>query len=158
MLSDALNETEGLVTIRDWLRWTYSRFNESELFYGHGSDNSWDEAVHLVLQALELPWDFDPAFYDSKVTTTEHNRLADLIRKRIVERKPAAYLLNQAWFCGMPFYVDERVLVPRSPIAELIEHGFQPWLGMRVWSVFSIFAAAPAVLASPVPWLSRNQQ
>ncbi|MCL6268667.1 50S ribosomal protein L3 N(5)-glutamine methyltransferase [Sansalvadorimonas sp. 2012CJ34-2] len=127
--SDTLTDTAALQTIGDWLRWTYSRFNEHDLFYGHGSDNSWDEACHLVLQALELPWDFDPSFYSSRVTATESVRLAILVRRRIEEKIPTAYLLNKAWFAGMPFYVDERVLVPRSPVAELIANGFQPWLG-----------------------------
>ncbi len=128
-LTDTLADTAALQTIGDWLRWTYSRFNENELFYGHGSDNSWDEACHLVLQALELPWDFDSSFYSSRVTATEAVRLATLVRRRIEEKVPAAYLLNKAWFAGKPFYVDERVLVPRSPVAELIANGFQPWLG-----------------------------
>ncbi len=128
-LTQHLTDTDGLETIGDWVRWTYSRFNEHELFYGHGSDNSWDEACYLVLQALELPWDFDQALYGSRLTATERSRLAKLVAQRIEQRIPTAYLLNKAWFMDMPFYVDERVLVPRSPIAELISQGFQPWLG-----------------------------
>ncbi|WP_211828215.1 50S ribosomal protein L3 N(5)-glutamine methyltransferase [Kistimonas asteriae] len=130
MVSDLLNDTSGLLTIRDWLRWTYSRFNEDpSLFYGHGTDNSWDETLHLVLQALNLPWDYDSAYFDSRLTDSERQQLTALVQRRIREHIPTAYLLNQAWFYGMPFYVDERVLVPRSPIAELIEKGFEPWLG-----------------------------
>ncbi|CAM3512001.1 50S ribosomal protein L3 N(5)-glutamine methyltransferase [Parendozoicomonas haliclonae] len=128
-LTENLKDTDGLITIGDWLRWTYSRFNEHELFYGHGSDNSWDEACHLVLQALELPWDFDESLYGCRLTQTERDRLTTLVLRRIEQRIPTAYLVNKAWFCDMPFYVDERVLVPRSPIAELIRNGFQPWLG-----------------------------
>ncbi len=120
--------SDGLETIRDFLRWSYSRFNQAELFYGHGSDNAWDEAAHLVLQALHLPWDTDQALYDSRLTASEKTTLTRLVERRITEREPVAYLLNQAWFCGMPFYVDQRVLVPRSPIAELIENRFEPWL------------------------------
>ncbi len=128
-MSDLLNDTSGLLTIRDWLRWTYSRFNEEpSLFYGHGTDNGWDEARHLVLQALNLPWDYDPGYFDSRLTDSERQQLTTLVQRRIREHIPTAYLLNQAWFFGMPFYVDERVLVPRSPIAELIEKGFEPWL------------------------------
>ncbi len=129
LTSDTLYDTDGLQTIGDWLRWTYSRFNEHELFFGHGSDNGWDEACHLVLQALELPWDFDASLYGSRLTETEKNCLATLVKRRVEERIPTPYLLNRGWFCGMPFYVDERVLVPRSPIAELIQNGFQPFLG-----------------------------
>lgn len=131
-VSDLLSDTSGLLTVRDWLRWTYSRFNENpSLFYGHGTDNSQDEALYLVLQALHLPWDYDPACFGSRLTDSECRQLATLVQRRIRERIPTAYLLNQAWFCGMPFYVDERVLIPRSPVAELIEKGFEPWLGGR---------------------------
>lgn len=128
-LTNHLKDTAGLHTLGDWIRWTYSRFNEHELFYGHGSDNSWDEACHLVLQALELPWDFDPSLFGCRLTASECQRLARLVALRIEKRTPTAYLLNKAWFCDMPFYVDERVLVPRSPIGELIRDGFQPWMG-----------------------------
>jgi len=123
-----LKDQSGLLTIRDWLRWTYSRFNEAELFFGHGCADSWNEAVYLVLQALELPWDIDTEFYDSHVTSIEAKRLGVLVEQRINERKPLPYLLNKAWFCHLPFYIDERVLVPRSPIAELIEERFSSWL------------------------------
>ena len=127
-MSMYLRDKSGLRTIRDWLRWTYSRFNEEELFFGHGYTDSWNEAVYLVLQSLELPWDIDTEFYDSRVTATEAERLGYLVEQRIIERKPLAYLLQKAWFCHLPFYVDERVLIPRSPIAELIEKKFTPWL------------------------------
>ncbi|MCL6414531.1 50S ribosomal protein L3 N(5)-glutamine methyltransferase [Aestuariirhabdus sp. Z084] len=119
----------GLSTIADYIRWAFSRFNEAELFYGHGTDNGWDEAVQLVLQSLHLPWDFDRSLMSCHLTETEQHLLQQQIDRRIDERIPLAYLINKAWFCGMPFYVDERVLVPRSPIAELIEQEFQPWLG-----------------------------
>ncbi|WP_281645419.1 50S ribosomal protein L3 N(5)-glutamine methyltransferase [Parendozoicomonas sp. Alg238-R29] len=128
-LQDNLTDTDGLQTIGDWLRWTYSRFNEHDLFFGHGSDNSWDEACYLILQALELPWDFDQSLYGCRLTAIESAHLQSLVRRRIEDRVPTAYLLNKAWFCELPFYVDERVLVPRSPIAELIQNGFQPWMG-----------------------------
>ncbi|WP_426417529.1 50S ribosomal protein L3 N(5)-glutamine methyltransferase [Aestuariirhabdus sp. LZHN29] len=121
--------TQGLTTIADYIRWAYSRFNEAELFYGHGTDNGWDEAVQLVLQSLHLPWDFDPAMMSCNLTGDERMLLQSQIRRRVDERVPLPYLINKAWFCGMPFYVDERVLVPRSPIAEMIDQGFQPWLG-----------------------------
>ncbi|MBU2712475.1 50S ribosomal protein L3 N(5)-glutamine methyltransferase [Zooshikella harenae] len=125
---------DGLETVRDFIRWAYSRFNEAELFYGHGSDNGWDEAVHLVLQSLHLPWDIDQRVLDSRLTLEERTHVADLVSRRVIERIPSAYLVNQAWFCGLPFYVDERVLVPRSPIAELIDQHFQPWLGEQAVS------------------------
>ncbi len=134
-----LKDQEGLITIRDWLRWTYSRFNEAELFYGHGCVNGWDEAVYLVLQALELPWDIDPHFYDSRLTPSEIKRLGFLVNQRITARKPLPYLLNKAWFCHRPFYIDERVLIPRSPIAELIENRFSPWLdGVEITNILDL--------------------
>ncbi|MCY4328893.1 MAG: 50S ribosomal protein L3 N(5)-glutamine methyltransferase [Endozoicomonadaceae bacterium] len=123
-----LTDHSELKTIRDWLRWAYSRFNEAPLFYGHGFKDSWNEVIFLVLRALNLPWDIDNEFYDSRVTKTEAKQLYHLIEQRIVTRKPLAYLLNEAWFCSMPFYVNEKVLIPRSPIAELIEKNFSPWL------------------------------
>lgn len=120
---------EGLVSIRDFIRWGATRFNEEGLFFGHGSDNALDESLHLVFQLLQLPWDLSDNYLDSRLTHCERENLANLIEERVVSRKPLAYLVNQAWFCDMPFYVDERVLVPRSPIAELILRRFQPFLG-----------------------------
>lgn len=117
-----------LETVRDYIRWAATNFNNEKVYFGHGSDNAWDEAVFLVLGALHLPWDTDPAVLDSKLVPAERDRVCELIERRCKERVPMAYLINEAWFAGMPFYVDERVLVPRSPIAELIENGFTPWL------------------------------
>ena len=120
---------DGLVSIRDFIRWGATRFNRAELFFGHGSDNALDESMHLVFQVLQLPWDLPEHYLDSRLTDSERQTLASLIEERTTSRKPLAYLLNQAWFCGLPFYVDERVLIPRSPIAELIQNRFEPWLG-----------------------------
>ncbi len=119
---------EGLVTIRDFIRWGASQFTEAGLFFGHGSDNALDESMHLVFQALKLPWDLTDSYLDCRLSLSECSAVAALIDSRINSRKPLAYLVNQAWFCNLPFYVDERVLVPRSPIAELIQAEFQPWL------------------------------
>ncbi|MCY4472993.1 MAG: 50S ribosomal protein L3 N(5)-glutamine methyltransferase [Kistimonas sp.] len=151
--SDVLEDTAGLLSIGDWLRWTWSRFNEHELFFGHGSDNSRDEACHLVLQALELPWNLDPVFYSSRVTSVEARRLATLVRRRIEHRVPVSYLLNKAWFCGFCFYVDERVLIPRSPIAELIDDQFYPWLEQTPARVLDLCAGSGCIgLACAMTW------
>ena len=123
---EAVNE---LVTLQDFIRWAVSRFNESDIYFGHGTDNPWDEAVALCLHGLSLPRDISPDVQLARLTKSEKQNLVGLIGRRIEEHLPAAYITNQAWFAGLPFYVDERVLVPRSPIAELIERGFQPWLG-----------------------------
>jgi ribosomal protein L3 glutamine methyltransferase len=119
---------EGLSTIQDFIRWGASRFNAEGLFFGHGTDNALDEATALVLFALHLPPDL-PAFYrECRLTWPEREAVTELLERRIEERKPAAYLTNRAWFAGLEFYVNEDVLVPRSPLAELVEAGFDPWL------------------------------
>ncbi|MCP8465751.1 50S ribosomal protein L3 N(5)-glutamine methyltransferase [Pseudomonas sp. ZM23] len=117
-----------LLTLRDYIRWAVSRFHAEELFFGHGTDNAWDEARQLVLGALHLPWEMADAYLDCHLEDEEREYLMHLLRRRIEERVPTAYLLGEAWFCGLPFVIDERVLVPRSPIAELIERRFEPWL------------------------------
>lgn len=119
---------EELFTIRDWLRFTVSQFEESGIFFGHGADNSYDEAVWLILSALHLPHDTLDNFLDAVITESERKHLVNLIEQRITNRTPTAYLLREAWLRGYKFYVDERVIVPRSFIAELLEDGFQPWV------------------------------
>lgn len=120
-----------LHTIRDYLRYAASRFAESSIFYGHGTDNVWDEAVHLVMRSLKLPLENNTLFLDARLVHEERQQILERIDRRINDRVPLAYLLGEAWFMGMPFNVDERVLVPRSPIGELLENGLQPWLGDR---------------------------
>lgn len=122
---------DDLHSVRDYLRYACSRFAASPLFFGHGTDNVWDEAVQLVMRSLHLPLENNTVFLDARLTCEERNTILERIDRRVNERVPLAYLLGEAWFMGMPFHVDERVLVPRSPIAELIENGFQPWLGDR---------------------------
>ncbi len=117
-----------LHTLQDMIRWTVSRFNAAQLFYGHGTDNAWDEAVQLILPTLYLPIDVPPHVLNSRLTGSERLRIVERVIKRINERTPVAYLTNKAWFCGLEFFVDERVLVPRSPIGELIQAQFAPWL------------------------------
>ena len=115
---------EDLATIQDMMRWAYSYFNTSDLYYGHGYDNAWDEAQQLVLAALYLPADVPEAMYQSRLTLVEKERVIHLIETRLGTRQPVAYLTNSAWFCGSEFYVDERTIVPRSPIGELIMQKF----------------------------------
>ncbi|MGB0713997.1 MAG: 50S ribosomal protein L3 N(5)-glutamine methyltransferase [Gammaproteobacteria bacterium] len=120
---------EQLVTIRDLVRWGTSRFREANLFFGHGTDNAMDEALALALHGLHLDHSLPESYLDARVTASERRTVLNLMERRIIERKPAPYLTRVAWFAGLDFYVDDRVLVPRSPIAELIHAGFQPWLG-----------------------------
>ncbi len=122
---EAVNE---LRTIQDLLRWATTEFNRAELFYGHGTDNAWDEAIQLILPSLNLPLDSKPAIVDARLTRREREMLVELILIRIEKRIPIAYLTNKAWFAGLEFYVDERTLVPRSPFAELIAAHFSPWV------------------------------
>jgi ribosomal protein L3 glutamine methyltransferase len=117
-----------LRTLRDHIRWAVSRFQAEQLFFGHGTDNAWDEARQLVLGALHLPWEMADSYLDCRLEDDERERLQRLLRLRIEQRVPTAYLLGQSWFCGLPFIVDERVLIPRSPIGQLIERRFEPWL------------------------------
>ncbi len=123
--------TQDFSTIIDFIRYGASRFAAAGVCFGHSYDNALDEATHLVLHALHLPHDLSPNYAHAKLTSTEREQLFALIERRIVERKPVAYLTGEAWFAGLAFKVDERALVPRSPIAELIENGFTPWLDGR---------------------------
>ncbi len=126
-MSDINQALEQLQTLRDYVRWGASRFNEAGLSYGHGTDNALDEAWVLVLHALHLAHELPPAYLDAVLTSEERRAIMQLFVRRIEERLPAPYLTGEAWFAGLSFFVDARVLVPRSPVAELIEAGFEPW-------------------------------
>jgi ribosomal protein L3 glutamine methyltransferase len=118
-----------LHTLRDVLRWTTSQFNAAELFYGHGNADAFNDALQLILHSLHLPAnEFPELFADARLTLAEKQGIAALVERRITDRVPVPYLTHEAWFAGMPFYVDERVLIPRSPFAELIQDQFMPWL------------------------------
>lgn len=119
---------EELVTVRDWLRYAVTRFNQAGLFFGHGSSDAYDEAAYLILHALALPLDRLEPFLDACITSEERPALLELIRRRTDERIPAAYLTNEAWMGDFRFYVDERVIVPRSYFGELLEDGLAPWV------------------------------
>ena len=127
-MSQVNNITNELVSIRDYLRWGVSEFGRAGLFFGHGTDNAYDESRVLVSHVLNLPFDFETELLDARLTIAERESILSLLERRITERVPAAYLTREAWFAGLSFYVDERVLVPRSPIAELIAQDFEPWL------------------------------
>lgn len=117
-----------LRTVRDLIRWGASRFVEADLCFGHGTDNALDEASWLVLSALSLPLDLGEVYRSCALTKAERTEVLALLQERLESKKPAAYLTGQAFFCGLPFIVDESVLVPRSPIGELLEAQCQPWV------------------------------
>jgi ribosomal protein L3 glutamine methyltransferase len=117
-----------LQTIRDYIRWGASQLSENEVFLGHGIATPLHESATLVLHALFQPYNLDDCYMGAVLTIEERRKVIQLLKRRINERKPVAYLTHQALFAGLSFYVDERVLVPRSPIAELIEQRFAPWV------------------------------
>lgn len=120
-----------LETLRDWLRFAVTRFTREGLAFGHGFDNAYDEAAYLLLHALALPLDRLDPFLDARLTTVERSEVAALMARRIDERVPAAYLTHEAWLGDFRFYVDDRVIIPRSFIAELLPDGFAPFVTER---------------------------
>jgi ribosomal protein L3 glutamine methyltransferase len=124
-LPDSLS---SLTTIRDYIRWGASRFAEAKIGFGHGTATALDEAAALTLHTLRLPYNLSEFYLQSALATEEKQAIIAVFERRINERKPAAYLTHEAIFAGLSFYVDERVLVPRSPMAELIEQRFSPWI------------------------------
>lgn len=120
--------TDELLSVRDWIRWGASEFQRARLFFGHGTDNAWDEAAQLVLWAIHTPWDRLGSILDTRLVSAERQRILELIQRRIQERMPAPYLTGIAHFAGLEFEVTRDTLIPRSPLAELIEQQFQPWL------------------------------
>ena len=125
MFEQAQNE---LSTLRDLMRFSVSRFSEAGLYFGHGSDNAWDESAYLLLHTLHLPLDRLEPFMDARLTGDERAAALRIIKRRITERLPAAYLANEAWLGDYRFYVDQRVIVPRSHIAELLREQLSPWV------------------------------
>ncbi len=140
-----MNELTALSTIRDLVRWGVSRFHEQGLFFGHGADNAWDESRLLVLHALYLPWETPEEYLGCRVTASERDLAVALLHKRIEQRIPAAYLTGHARFAGLDFIVDERVLVPRSPIAELIGNRFSPWLSEEPARILDLCAGSGCI-------------
>ncbi len=124
LINEAVSE---LFSIHDWLRWAVSQFNAADLYFGHGTDNPWDDAGQLMAFTLHFTHLAESALLQTRLTSTEKRRFAALVQQRIEQRMPSAYLTQQAFFAGLPFYVDERVLVPRSPISELITRQFADW-------------------------------
>jgi len=137
---------DKLSTIRDFIRWGSSEFNRSGLSFGHGFATAFDEAKYLTLYQLALPLDWPDDYLDCVLTDTERKQVTELLRQRINSRQPVAYITHESWFCGLKFYVDERVLVPRSPIAELIANHFEPWIdSARVNSLLDLCTGSACI-------------
>lgn len=151
-VDEAVNE---LQTIQDMLRWSVSRFSAANIWYGHGTDNPWDEAVQLVLPSLYLPLDIPEDMRTARLTSSEKHRIVERVIRRVNERIPVAYLTNKAWFCGHEFYVDERVLVPRSPIGELINNKFAGLISKQPQHILDMCTVAAA---SPLPVLMPSRK
>jgi ribosomal protein L3 glutamine methyltransferase len=126
-----MNVPPELETLRDWLRFAVSRFNQAGLAFGHGSSNAFDEAVYLLLHTLHLPRDRLEPFLDARLSVTERAELAALLTRRVDERVPAPYLTREAWLGEFRFHVDERVIIPRSYIAELLRDALAPYVSDR---------------------------
>lgn len=130
-MSTAISQTvtDELHTLTDFLRWSTSQLSTADIFYGHGNADAFNDALQLVLYCLHLPaTEFPELFANARLTTAEKKHIVSLVEQRINKRIPVPYLTNEAWFAGLPFYVDDRVLIPRSPFAELIDDSFMPWL------------------------------
>lgn len=119
---------QELHTFRDWVRWASSEFRRAALFFGHGTDNDWDEALVIALWSVDQPWERCSELWQARLSLSERQKLYAAVNRRVKERVPASYITGEAWFAGERFIVDSHVLVPRSPIAELIVNQFQPWL------------------------------
>lgn len=119
---------QDLHTVRDWVRWGGSRFQQAELYFGHGTDNAWDEAAQLVMWVLAVPWARLNQVLDARLARPEKLAVLSVLERRVRERLPAPYITGIAWFAGLEFDVTPDVLIPRSPLAETIQQGFHPWL------------------------------
>ena len=140
--------------LEDWLQHAECALANADVYLGHGTDNSWDEALHLTLPLLDVPFDAPRDVLQRELSDAESTLLQKALHRRIDERAPVAYLTQQAWFCGMPFYVDERVLIPRSPIGESIERGFAPWLPQEPASILDLCCGSACIAIACAEYFS----
>lgn len=139
------SDARYLNTILDWVRWGASRFSEAGLYFGHGTQTAWDEALYLVCWCIDQPWDAFDKIQNAALTATEKEKIYRLYARRISERIPAPYLTGVAWFAGLPYKVTPDVLVPRSPIAELIINNFEPWLSKQPNTVLDMCTGSACI-------------
>ncbi len=156
-IASSIEAIQELMTIRDMLRWATSCFNAAELYYGHGTDNAWDDAVQLVFHTLHLPIDMSSSIQNARLTQSERHAIANLINRRVKEKIPVSYLTHEAWFARLNFYVDQRVLIPRSPIAELIENHFLPWLTVQPRNILDLCTGSGCIAIACAHYFSDAQ-
>lgn len=144
-MSTLPSSLSALRTVRDFVRWGASEFMRAGLVFGHGTDNALDDAFHLVLSELKLPFDLPAVYLEAALADDEREAVHALIRRRIETRKPTPYLTGTAWFAGLEFEVNEQVLVPRSPIAELIRAHFSPWLPREPETILDLCAGSGCI-------------
>lgn len=149
---------QQLETVGDCLRWAETCFEQAQLYYGHGTDNAWDEALHLVFGGLKLSLESDPSVLDTRLSESEKTTLMRLVQRRIEERVPVPYLTGRVWFAGLEFSIDRRAIIPRSPIAELIEQEFSPWYaGQSLERVLDMCCGSGCIGLAVAAWLPQTQ-
>lgn len=157
-MSDVDSLKAELETLGDCLRWAQTCFERAELYYGHGTDNAWDEALHLIFGSLKLSLDADPGLLDCRLSDSEKDTVIQQVGRRIDERLPVPYLTGRAWFAGLEFRVDRRAIIPRSPIAELIEHDFAPWYtGPELARVLDLCCGNGCIGLATAAWMPSVQ-
>jgi len=143
-----------LETVGDCVRWAQTCFEEAELHYGHGTDNAWDEALHLIFGSLQLEWSSDPSILDCRLSDAEKTAVLRNVQRRVDERIPVPYLTGRAWFAGLEFRIDRRAIIPRSPIAELLEREFAPWYaGAGIERVLDLCCGSGCIGLAIAAWL-----
>jgi ribosomal protein L3 glutamine methyltransferase len=143
-----------LDTVGDCVRWAQTCFEQAGVHFGHGTDNAWDEALHLIFGTLQLDWDSDPSVLDCAVSGAEKSAIIRNVERRVDERIPVPYLTGRAWFAGLEFKIDRRAIIPRSPIAELIESEFSPWyLGTDIRGVLDLCCGSGCIGLAIAAWM-----
>jgi ribosomal protein L3 glutamine methyltransferase len=147
-----------LQTVGDCVRWAQTCFERAGLHFGHGTDNAWDEALHLVFGSLQLDWSTDPSILDCQLSDAEKQALIRNVQRRVEERIPVPYLTGRAWFAGLEFRIDRRAIIPRSPIAELIEAEFSPWYaGAKLERVLDLCCGSGCIGLAIASWLPQTR-
>jgi ribosomal protein L3 glutamine methyltransferase len=153
-----VHDTQEFTQILDFIRFGISQARAANLFYGHGTDNAEDDIYALVWDSLHLPWDAQQPFLSARISPREKQLLTQRLEQRIIQRIPVPYLTQQAHFCDLTFYIDERALIPRSPIAELIRHHFAPWIEIdQVHRILDLCTGSACIALACCAWFPDAQ-